>query len=46
MDVPHESLVKLNGIDREARQLRQGRVPRTKVIQVNLRSQAAKLLDH
>ena len=46
MDIPDEGLVKLDGVDREARQLRQGRVPGTKVIKVNLRPQAAKLLDH
>ena len=46
MDIPHERLVELNGIDRESRQLRQGRVARTEVIQVNLRTQAAELLDH
>jgi hypothetical protein len=37
MNIPDERLIEFNGVDREAGQLRKGRVAGTKIIQMNLR---------
>ena len=46
MNIPDERLIELNGVDREAGQLRKGRVAGAKIIQMNLRPESAELLDH